>query len=56
MKNDIENKKVLIVGMGKSGVAATQALLRLGAKVYVQDSKSVSDMEPQLVNFYSAEM
>lgn len=51
MKNNMENKKVLIVGMGKSGIAATQAMLRLGAKVFVQDSKPVSDIEPQLVNF-----
>nr|WP_315022624.1 UDP-N-acetylmuramoyl-L-alanine--D-glutamate ligase [uncultured Aminipila sp.] len=54
MKNDIENKKVLIVGMGKSGIAAAQAMLRLGAKVFVQDSKSVSDIEPQLANFLTS--
>lgn len=51
MRNNMENKKVLIVGMGKSGIAATQAMLKLGAKVFVQDSKPVSDIEPQLVNF-----
>ena len=54
MKNDMENKKVLIVGMGKSGIAAAQAMLRLGAKVFVQDSKPVSDIEPQLANFLTS--
>jgi UDP-N-acetylmuramoylalanine--D-glutamate ligase len=49
--NNMENKKVLIVGMGKSGIAATQALLRLGAKVSVQDSKIEGEIEPQLVAF-----
>lgn len=51
MNNSIENKKVLVVGMGKSGIAATQAMLKLGAKVFVQDSKPASEIEPQLVNF-----
>ncbi len=51
MNNNMQNKKVLIVGMGKSGIAATQAMLKLGAKVFVQDSKPLSEIEPQLVNF-----
>lgn len=37
--NNIKGKRVLIVGMGKSGVAAIQAMLKLGAEVTVQDSK-----------------
>lgn len=48
----MENKKVLVVGMGKSGIAAAQALFRLGAKVSVQDSKKDSEMEPQLAAFF----
>ena len=50
MKN-FKDKKVLVVGMGKSGVAAVQALLKLEALVYVQDAKEASDMEPQLLAF-----
>lgn len=49
MNNNMENRKVLIVGMGKSGIAATQAMLKLGATVYVQDSKPLADIEPSLV-------
>jgi UDP-N-acetylmuramoylalanine--D-glutamate ligase len=37
---NIIDKKILIVGMGKSGVAATQALLSLGANVTIQDNKT----------------
>ena len=37
--NNIRNKKVLIVGLGKSGIAAAQAMLRLSAEVSIQDSK-----------------
>lgn len=49
MKEEMKNKNVLIVGLGKSGIAATQAMLKLGAKVSVQDSKSESEADAQLV-------
>ncbi|MFR2965096.1 MAG: hypothetical protein ACLTK0_01080 [Anaerovoracaceae bacterium] len=48
--NNIKNKRVLIVGLGKSGIAATQAMLSLGAVVTVQDSKDIDKIE-QLVTF-----
>ena len=37
--NNIKGKKVLVVGMGRSGIAALQAMLKLGADVTVQDAK-----------------
>lgn len=49
MKEEMKNKNVLIVGLGKSGIAATQAMLKLGANVSVQDSKSESEADAQLV-------
>ena len=49
--NGIIGKKVLIVGMGRSGIAATQALLKLGAKVSVQDSKHAEDFDQQFIRF-----
>lgn len=49
--NQLENKKILVVGMGKSGVAATQALLKLGAVVSVYDRQEESGLDPQLVLF-----
>lgn len=49
--NNIRNKRVLVVGMGKSGVAATQAMLKLGAQVTIQDSKEESKVDAQLLNF-----
>lgn len=48
---DLKDKKVLVVGMGKSGVAAVQALIKIGAKVYVQDSKSLDQVDSQLLKF-----
>ena len=49
--NKMENKRVLVVGMGKSGIAATQAMTALGADVTVQDSKGESEMDAQLISF-----
>ncbi len=55
MKNlnldNINGKRVLIVGLGKSGIAAVQAMLKLGANVCVQDSKDADHIDGQLLNF-----
>ena len=48
---DITGKKILIVGMGNSGRAAAQAMVKLGADVSVQDSKSEDSIDPQLLTF-----
>ncbi len=48
---NIRGKRVLVVGMGKSGIAATRAMLKLGAKVSIQDSKNMEDIDGQLLNF-----
>lgn len=49
--DNIRNKNVLVIGLGRSGKAAVQAALKLGAKVYVQDSKCVEEVDPQLLAF-----
>ena len=51
LKN-MENKKVLIVGFGISGIAAAQAMVKLGAKVYIQDSKKAETIDPNLITFF----
>lgn len=48
---DMENKKVLIVGTGKSGKAAAQAMVKLGAQVSIQDNKKEEDVDSQLEVF-----
>ena len=50
--NRLEKKKVLVVGMGKSGIAAAQALLKLEAVVSVYDKKRASEIDPQLIQFF----
>lgn len=49
--NDVNDKKVLVVGMGRSGKAAAMALEKAGAKISVQDSKTEDTMDPQLLSF-----
>lgn len=53
VKFNVENKKILVVGLGKSGIAASQILCKLGAKVSVQDNKLESEIDPQLLAFFS---
>lgn len=40
-----ENKKILVVGMARSGLAAARYLLRQGAVLVVNDSKSQEDLK-----------
>lgn len=49
--DNIKDKKVLVVGMGKSGIAAVEAMVKLGADVYVQDSKAADDVAEDLMAF-----
>ncbi|MBQ3107649.1 MAG: UDP-N-acetylmuramoyl-L-alanine--D-glutamate ligase, partial [Firmicutes bacterium] len=41
---NITNKKVLVIGMGKSGIAAAEALLAAGVSVTVYDKKNREDL------------
>ncbi len=53
MSTNLDNmryKHVLVVGMGRSGVAAAQALVKLGAVVYIQDSQKEEDVSAQVVS------
>ena len=47
----MKGKRVLIVGLGKSGIAAAEAMFRLGAVVSVQDSKEEDKIDAQLLTF-----
>lgn len=51
-KFDPADKKILVVGLGRSGIAASQVLCRLGAKVWVQDNKTADKIDGQLLSFF----
>jgi len=42
---DLKGKKTLVIGMGKSGMAAAEALIRLGAVVSVYDKKEAGKID-----------
>ena len=48
---DMADRKVLVVGLGKSGIAATEAMIKLGAKVAVQDSKKEEETDVKVLEF-----
>ena len=52
---NIKGKRVLVVGMGKSGLAATQAMIKLGAKVTIQESRERANVDGQILNFLEAQ-
>ena len=47
----MKDKKILVVGMGRSGKAAVTALVDAGAFVAAQDSKTADTMEPEFLQF-----
>lgn len=55
MKVSVQGKKILVVGMGKSGKAAVSELHNLGAEVYAQDMNPVASVDPQFVKYLERE-
>lgn len=48
MMENLKGKKVLVVGLGKSGISVTKLLVRLGAEVKVTDIKSEDELRNDL--------
>ncbi len=48
MNNDLKNKKMLVIGLGRSGVAAARYAAERGATVTVSDTKKESELGPYL--------
>lgn len=49
--DNLQGKKVLIVGLGKSGVSACQAMVELGAQVSVQDSRKETEFDKNFLTY-----
>ena len=45
---ELEGKRILVAGLGRSGVAATQFLCQQGAQVMATDSKSATELQSVL--------
>ena len=48
-KNYLKNKRILVVGFGKSGAAVLKVAVDHGAKVHIQDSKSREEIDPDIM-------
>src|SRR5437763_615300 len=48
MTMDVKGKRVLVVGLGKSGVASAQFLAARGARVTVSDTRSQNELKTQI--------
>ena len=49
--NNLKGKKILIVGLGKSGTATVQAMLDMGAVVSVQDSRKENEFDANFLYY-----
>lgn len=49
---ELKNKKALVIGMARSGVAAAKLLKTLGAQVILNDSKQMDNIEGLPANEY----
>lgn len=47
----VKGRKVLIVGLGRSGIASCHEMVNLGAEVYVQDKRREDSFDPGLMSF-----
>lgn len=50
-RNSLKDKKVLVIGMGRSGKAAIEALTGYGTELYAQDSADGSKMDPAFLDY-----
>lgn len=55
MRDEVKGKKILVVGMGKSGKAAVQELHKLGAQVVAQDVHTVDAVDPKFAKYLEKE-
>ncbi len=52
---DVKNKKVLVSGIAKSGIAAAHLLRKFGADVIIQDAKTEDKLDRETLNGLEAE-
>ncbi|HEU5342204.1 UDP-N-acetylmuramoyl-L-alanine--D-glutamate ligase [Edaphobacter sp.] len=51
---DLKNKRVLVVGLGKSGISAAMFLRKLGARVTVSDTRSATALAKEIPTLLDA--
>ena len=56
MNNDYKDKKVLVIGLARSGMAAIRVLHKLGAKIYLSEIKQPSKEEKDILDSMNVEI
>ncbi len=51
---DVRNRNVLVIGMGRSGIAAAEVLLSGGSKVSLYDAKIPGEIDPHLIQYFKS--
>lgn len=54
-RREVSAKKILVVGMGRSGIAAVKELHKLGATVTAQDINTVDKLDPKFITYLDRE-
>lgn len=52
---DLKNKKVVVLGFGKSGKAVTKLLLKKGAEVIVSEIRDLNELPPDVLDFFKSQ-
>ena len=51
---DLKGKKVLIIGLARSGIAVAKAALLLGAEICGYDKKAITEIDPEAISVFSS--
>lgn len=54
-KRELQNKKILVVGMGKSGESTVRTLQAIGCEVSIQDSSMRENLNPKIISYIESE-
>lgn len=54
-RSELKGKKILVVGMGKSGESAAKVLHEIGSRVSVQDSSVRENLNPRILSYIKNE-
>ena len=49
--DNIQGKKILVVGLGRSGISACQTMVDMGAIVTVQDTRKESEFDKNFLTY-----
>ncbi len=52
---DMKDKRVVVLGFGKSGKAVVKLLLKIGAEIIVSEARDLNSISPESLNFFKSQ-